>query len=146
MQIRMCLEGEYLSADGRKVNECVLHGGKMKAGRAAWAKELTYLHVEVDESGDYWAKLFKTNQDEDDRATIPNSPEEGEPPAVHLGVNVNARADDEDVTESEHVSLRQMVRNWVAARKEVVDLDGDGDEEDGDGGGEQRRRSRAGTW
>jgi len=106
MQIRMCLEGEYLSADGRKVNECVLHGVKMKAGRAAWAKELTYLHVEVDESGDYWAKLFKTNQDEDDRATIPNSPEEGEPPAVHLGVNVNARADDEDVTESEHASLR----------------------------------------
>jgi len=37
MQIRICLEEEYLSADGRKVIECVLHGGKMKAGRAAWA-------------------------------------------------------------------------------------------------------------
>ena len=106
-----CLEEEYLSADGRKVKECVLHGGKMKAGRAAWAKEMTYLHVEVDESGDYWAKLFKKNQDEDDRATIPNSPEEAEPPAVHSGVIVNARANDENVTESEHASLRQMVRN-----------------------------------
>ena len=74
MQIRMCLEGEYISADGRKVNECVLHGGKMNAGRVACAKELTYPHVEVDESGDYWSKLFKTKQDEDDRATIPHSP------------------------------------------------------------------------
>jgi len=35
VQIRMCLQGEYLSADGRKVNECVLHGGKTKSGRAA---------------------------------------------------------------------------------------------------------------
>ena len=47
---------------------------------------------------------------------------------------MNARADDEDVTESEHASLKQMVRNWVAARKKVVNLEGDGDEEDGDCG------------
>jgi len=81
----MCLEGEYLSADGRKMNEGVLHGGKQKAGRAAWAKELAYLHVEVHEAGDCWARLFKTNQDEDNRATIPHSPEEGEPPTAQLG-------------------------------------------------------------
>jgi len=40
------------------------------------------------------------------------------------------------MTESEHASLWQTVLNWVAARKEVVDLDGDGDEgEEGSGGG-----------
>jgi len=31
----MFLEGEYLSADGRKMNEGVFHGWKQKAGRAA---------------------------------------------------------------------------------------------------------------
>jgi len=80
MQIRICLEGEYLSADGRKVNECVLHGGKMKAGRAAWAKELTYLHVEVDESGDYWAKLFKTTRTRTTGQPFPTPPKKESPP------------------------------------------------------------------
>jgi len=118
------------------MNKGVLHGGKQKAGRAGWAKELAYLHVEVDEAGDCWAKIIKTNQDEDNRATIPHSPEEREPPTAQLGFNVNARVEDADMTESEHASLRQMVLNWVAARKEVVDLSGDGDEgEEGSGGG-----------
>ena len=82
IQIRMCLEEEYLSEDGRKMNAGVLHGGKQKDGRAAWSKELAYLHAEVDEAGDCWAKLFKTNKDEDNRATTLHSPEEGEPPAA----------------------------------------------------------------
>jgi len=120
------------------MNEGFLHGWKQKAGRAAWAKELAYLHVEVDEAGDCWATLFKTNQEEDNRATTLHSPEEGEPSTAQLGVNVNARVEDIDMTDSEHASLRQMVLNWVAARKEVVDLDGDGDEgeEESGGGGE----------
>jgi len=118
------------------MNEGVLHGGKQKAGRAAWAKELAYIHVEVDEAEDCWAELLRTNQEDENRATIPHSREEGEPPAALLGFNVNARVEDVDMTESEHASLPQMVLNWVAARKEVVDLDGDGDEgkEGSDGG------------
>jgi len=39
--------------------------------------------VEVDGSEDYWAKLFKTNQDEAERATIPHSPMKREPPGAH---------------------------------------------------------------
>jgi len=124
----MSLEGAYLSASGRKVNKGALHGGKQKTARAAWAKEMAYLHVEVDEAGDCWETLFQTNQDEYNRETIPDSLEEGEPPTFQLSVNVNARVDDVDTTENEQASLRQMVLIWVAARNEAVDLEGDGDE------------------
>jgi len=58
----MCLEGEYLSAYSRKMNEGVLHGGKQKAGRAAWTKELADLHVEVDEAGDCWANCSRRSR------------------------------------------------------------------------------------
>jgi len=87
----MCPEGVYLSADGTKMNKGLIHGRKQKAWRNAWAKELAYLHVKVDEAGNCWAKLFNTMQDEDSWATIPHFPEEGEPPAAQLGVSVKAR-------------------------------------------------------
>jgi len=38
-----------------------LHGGVLKLARVVWAKELTYLLVNVDECSDSWAKIFKTN-------------------------------------------------------------------------------------
>jgi len=68
-QILRSLEFEYLKANGRRN---MLHGARVKAGLVVWAKEMQYLHVVVDESGDYWAGFMKNNEDEDDRAFIPH--------------------------------------------------------------------------
>jgi len=59
LHVLLSLEREYLSADVRKVNEGVLHGEKQEAGRAVWAKELAYLHMEFHEAEHHWAKTLK---------------------------------------------------------------------------------------
>ena len=108
-----------------------------------WAKELRYLNVCVDEAGDYWARLFQTNQDEDNRATIPQPPPYPTNDVAQLaGVFVDdARLpEDKDVTDEEIKTLREMVDSWIVKRKEeaaaVVDLDADDDGEEGMGGGD----------
>ena len=108
-----------------------------------WAKELRYLNVCVDEAGDYWARLFQTNQDEDNRATIPQPPPYPTNDVAQLaGVFVDdARLpEDKDVTDEEIKTLREMVDSWIVKRKEeaaaVVDLDADDDGEEGLGGGD----------
>ena len=128
----------------------MLHGGKVKAGRVVWAKEMQYLHVEDDESGAYWAGLMTTNQDEDDRAFIPHRPDlmPGGKDAPRAGINFNANVDDVDVTEQEIYSLKDMVHEWVRAEKAaVVQLDSDEDVEEGgggEGGGEEGSGEKGG--
>jgi len=53
---------------------------KQKSGRADLEKELAYLHVPVDESGDLCERLSKTTQDEEEPETIPHSPKKKSPP------------------------------------------------------------------
>lgn len=90
VQVRMGLEADCMDLlpSGKRASETILHGGVLVAGRKVWAEELTYLHVYVDEAGDHWARLFKTNQDEDNRATI-TSP----PPPVTSRYTQHRRAD-----------------------------------------------------
>lgn len=98
-----------------------LHGGVQIAGRVVWGEELTYLHVEVDEAGDYWAMVFKTNKDEYERAVTSYIPTPSEPD-FNIGVNVDARLDDDAVTEGELQELTKVVEEWVESR-EVLDVD-----------------------
>ncbi|KAK1857898.1 hypothetical protein I4F81_000512 [Pyropia yezoensis] len=133
-----------LLPSGKRASETILHGGVLVAGRKVWAEELTCLHVYVDEAGDHWARLFKTNQDEDNRATI-TSPPPPVTPRYTLPVHIDALTDNEPVSDAELQALKVMVQEWVEARKsvaEVVDLDADDEppagNEDGAGGGGRR--------
>jgi len=143
-QFRVSLEVDYLEAVGKGMDCIALHGGRAKYGRNVGAKELRYLNVCIDEAGDYWARLFQTNQDEDNRGTIPQPPPYPTNDVAQLaGVFVDdARLPaDKDVTDEEIKTLREMVDSWIAERKEdaaaVVDLDADEDGEEGRGGGHE---------
>ena len=122
--------------DGKHMHT-FLHGGVIKSARVVWAKELTYLHVNVDECGDSWAKVFKTNQDSEDRATIAEHP--GVPSSkFSIDVSVDDHTVvDTDVTTEELDSLRVFAQEWVAdqiASNVVMDVD-DSDDSDGAHGG-----------
>lgn len=84
VQFRMALEVEVInSVRGEPfVSETALHGGKLVAGRHVLFEELSYLHVEVDETGDTLGKLFRTNQDEDNRDWATNRPVAPPAPSV----------------------------------------------------------------
>lgn len=73
-----------------------LHGGVITSARVVWSKELLYLHVSVDEFGDSWAKLFKSNHDSDDRAT---STEHPGVPTSKFSIDVNV--DDQTVVDTD---------------------------------------------
>jgi len=142
-KIRVSLEVDYLAAIGKGKDCIALHGCRAKFGRNVWAKELRYLNVCVDEAGDYWARLFQTNQDDYNRATIPQPPPYPTSDVAQLaGVFVDdARLpEDKNVTDEEIKTLWEMVDSWIAKRKEdaaaVVDLDADDDGEEGRGGGD----------
>ena len=91
--------------------------------------------------------MFKYNQDERDRASIPHGPCDSVVNyATQLGVSLDDATlpPDVEVAELDLESLRDIVDAWINARKEeaaaVVDLDaeegGDGDGGGGDGDGE----------
>jgi len=99
--------------DGKHMHT-FLHGGVIKSARVVWAKDLTYLDVNVDECGDSWAKAFTTNQDSEDRATI--AEHAGVPSSkFSLDVSVNAHSVvDIDVTTEELDTLVVFEQVWVA--------------------------------
>jgi len=118
--------------DGKHMHT-FLHCGVIKSARVVWAKELAYLDVNVYECDDFWAKVFKTNQDSEDRSAIAKHP--GVPSAkFSIDVTVDDRTVvDSAVTSEELDSLRVFAREWEAdqiASNLVMDVD---DSEDGDG-------------
>ena len=118
--------------DGKHMHT-FLHCGVIKSARVVWAKELAYLDVNVYECDDFWAKVFKTNKDSADRATIAEHP--GVPSAkFSIDVSVDDHTVvDSAVTTEELDSLRVFAQEWVAdqiASNVVMDVD---DSEDGDG-------------
>ncbi|KAK1867601.1 hypothetical protein I4F81_010107 [Pyropia yezoensis] len=114
-KIRMPLEADCLkpTAGGKRVSEATLHGGVLVAGRVVWASELRFLHVEVDEATEQWSKIFRTNHEDDDRATISSAPPEVTQSKLILGANVDVLTEDEPITPEELTKLRDDVSKWT---------------------------------
>jgi len=97
----------------------VLHGGVIKLARVVWEKELTFLHFNVDECGDSWERILKTNQEKDNRAMVTNRPGVTSP-KFSLDVNVDDQTFlDIGVTPEELQSFRFLVEKWVPVQQSL---------------------------
>eukprot|EP00168_Porphyra_purpurea_P000089 TRINITY_DN1010_c0_g1_i4.p1 TRINITY_DN1010_c0_g1~~TRINITY_DN1010_c0_g1_i4.p1 ORF type:complete len:643 (+),score=94.84 TRINITY_DN1010_c0_g1_i4:2155-4083(+) len=144
-KIRLSLEQvcvkDLLPVGNKKPSASGLHGGVVKMGRVVWTKELKYLHAHVDSNTDGWGALISTNKGDKCRANITDDP--GAPSAsIDLKIDVEKRRESVDVvTPAEVAQLKQLVRDWVAERKDgvaVIDNDDDANPPAGrgaDGGG-----------
>jgi len=137
---QVCVK-DLLPVESKKPSASGLHGGVVKLGRVVWDKELKYLHAHVDSNTDGWGALISTNKGEKCRENITDDP--GAPNAsIDLKIDVEKRGESVDVvTPAEVLQLKQLVRDWVAYRKDdvaVIDGDDDADPPAGrgaDGGG-----------
>jgi len=141
-QIRLSLEQlcvtDLLPIGSKKPSASGLHGGVVKMRRVIWAKELKYLHSHVDSNTDGWGALISTNKGDKCRANITDDP--GAPNAsIDLMIDVDKMGESvDDVTPAEVAQLKQLVRDWVAERKDdvaVIDDDDDADSPAGRGAG-----------
>jgi len=107
-----------------------LHGGVVKMGRVVWAQELKYLHAHVDSNTDGWSSLISTNKAEGFRATITD--DTGAPSAsIDLQIDFYKWEESFNVDTPEEVAqLKQLVRDWIAERKDDVAVIEDDDEAD----------------